>query len=196
MKASHSAERINLGGSKEKRSTLKAAASGKLSFHDLAYVYNMSRQRVEGVVALGKQVMEVLSPLLARIDPTIARAEDHPTKRLGSLGVFSYSGPTAHLLQGANKYKRVCVCCESIVDPDDEDMVTAVLDAKSEVVWCSRECAAELPIDAWLISNRYKRHWTEVALSPKPIDERSRVREITPERMSALKRLANEQGYT
>ena len=120
-------------------------------------------------------------------------AEAAPKKRMGSPTLFTHAQPVAHTDKNGET-TCVCICCESIIEADDEERVCAYLD-KYEVVWCSRECAKEFPMDAYLIANRYKRHWSSVALEKDEVDERSRVREITSERMNALKELAKKQGY-
>lgn len=196
MKASNSEERLQATSAtqREKRGTLRSAAEGKLSFYDLAHLYGFSRQRVEGFVSYGRQIIETLAPLFAEVDVTGERDTKAATRRLGNPSLFTYTGPTAHVDDENGEVTRVCICCESIIEPDDNEMILAILD-RSEAAWCSRECARELPIDAFLVSNRYKRHWVSVALNKDPVDERSRVREITPERMKAMQHLAVQQGY-
>ncbi len=196
LKASNSEERLQAtsASQREKRGTLRSAAEGKLSFYDLAHLFGLSRQRIEGFVAYGRQVMETLAPLFAEIDLTndVNRV---PTRRLGSPTLFTHTAPVAHVDPQTDEVTRVCIACESVIEPDDNELVLAILD-KAEVAWCSRECAKEFPIDAYLVSNRYKRHWVGVALAGKnEIDERSRVREINGERMGILRHLAEKQGY-
>ena len=195
IKASNSEDRLSATSSaqREKRGTLRAAADGKLSFHDMSYLFSLSRQRIEGFVDFGKQVMETLTPLFADIDMS-GESPDRPAiRRLGSPNLFTLTQPVNHV-DGEGDVTRVCICCESVIEPDDSELVLAIID-RYEVAWCSRECAKEFPIDAYMVSNRYKRHWTAVALTVDPIDERSRVREIDEERMEALKQLAVKQGY-
>ena len=185
-KAANAEERLKqtTSSAKDKKGTLRQASEGKLSFYDLAHFFSLSRQRVEGYVSTGKSMSEVLEPLFHR------PSETEPTRRIGSSMRFTsaVSSPTK---SGA----RVCACCEKRINPDDSGTVLALLD--NEVTWCSRDCVEEFPIDAYLVSQRYKRHWTDVALPGKEqIDERSRVREVTPERMEALRTLALDQGYS
>lgn len=195
MKAANSEERLQAtsANQREKRGTLRAAADGKLSFYDLAYLYGLSRQRIEGFVAYGRQVMETLAPLFAQVDLTEDRVPRAATRRIGSPTLFTHTSPVSHVNEDGS-VTRLCIACESVIDPDDTELVLAILD-KMEVAWCSRECNREFPIDAFLVSNRYKRHWANIALGQDQIDERSRVREITPERMEALRNLAKQQGY-
>jgi hypothetical protein len=196
MKAANSEERLQATSAtqREKRGTLRSAADGKLSFYDMAYMYGFTRQRVEGFVSYGRQVMETLTPLFSEVDVSSSSSTRAAKKRLGSPNLFTHTTPVSYTDPKSGDTTRVCICCESIIDSEDEELVMAILD-KSEVAWCSRECAREFPIDAYLISNRYKRHWTSVALEKDEVDERSRVREITQERMVALKELAIKQGY-
>jgi hypothetical protein len=196
MKAANSEERLQATSAtqREKRGTLRSAADGKLSFYDLAYMYGLSRQRIEGYVSFGRQVMETLTPLFAEIDLSPEGGDRPAKKRLGSPTLFTHTSPVAYVDAKSGETTRICMCCESVIEPDDTEVVFAYLD-RAEVAWCSRECAKEFPIDAYLISNRYKRHWTSVALEKDEVDERSRVREITTERMTALKELALKQGY-
>lgn len=195
MKAANSEERLQATSAtqREKRGTLRSAADGKLSFYDMAYMYGLSRQRIEGFVSYGRQVMEALTPLFAEVDP---QGDDNgaATRRLGSPTLFTHSAPVAHTDPQTGETTRVCICCESVIEHDDDEVVVAIID-RAEVTWCSRECAKEFPIDAYLISNRYKRHWTSVALTQDTVDLRSRVREITTERMATLRDLAKKQGY-
>lgn len=195
VKAVNSEERLQATSAtqREKRGTLRAAADGKLSFHDLAHLYNFSRQRVEGFVEHGSQVISTLTPLFADVDVTGEAHGKFASKRLGAPVLFTHTSPVSNTV--GDDATRVCVCCECIIEPDDTEMVMAILD-RSEVAWCSRECAKEFPIDAYLVANRYKRHWVGVC-QPKgdPVDERSRVREITDERMDILRGLAQKQGY-
>lgn len=195
LKASNSEDRLSATSvaQREKRGTLRAAADGKLSFHDMSYLYSLSRQRIEGFVDFGKQVMETLTPLFADIDVSGDSPDRSATKRLGSPTLFTLTSPSSHTDESGD-VTRVCICCESIIEPDDTEVVLAIID-RSEVAWCSRECAKEFPIDAYMVANRYKRHWASVALTIDPIDERSRVREIDDERMEALRRLAEKQGF-
>jgi len=195
LKASNSEERLQAtsANQREKRGTLRSAADGKLSFYDLAYLYGLSRQRIEGFVSYGRQVVETLSPLFARLDLTESTVRV-PTRRLGSPTLFTHTAPVSYADKETGEVTRVCIACESIIEPDDSELVLAILD-KAEVAWCSRECAKEFPIDAYLVSNRYKRHWASVAMAKDEIDERSRVREITGERMGMLRTLAEKQGY-
>lgn len=195
MKSANSEERLQAtsAAQREKRGTLRAAADGKLSFYDLAHMYGFSRQRVEGLVSYGRQVMETLAPMFADVELTSESNKAPAKRRLGSPTLFTYSHPTAH--EDANgDVTRVCICCENIIEPDDDEVVLAIID-RAEVVWCSRQCAKEYPIDAYLVANRYKRHWSDVALEKDEVDERSRVREITLERMETIKDLAIKQGY-
>ena len=196
MKAANSEERLQAtsANQREKRGTLRSAADGKLSFYDLAYLYGFSRQRIEGFVSYGRQVVETLAPLFAEVDVTAEREMKPADRRLGSPTLFTYSSPSSHVDEDGDE-TRVCICCETVIEPDDNELVLAILD-RAEVAWCSRECAREFPIDAYLVANRYKRHWSSVALGKDTIDERSRVREITAERMDALKDLAEKQGYS
>ena len=196
MKAANSEERLQAtsANQREKRGTLRSAAEGKLSFYDLAYLYGFSRQRVEGFVGQGRQVVDTLAPLFAEIDLTGDRESKDAKQRLGSPTLFTHSGPVSFTDPETGDVTRVCICCETVIDPDDNELVLTILD-RSEVAWCSRECAREFPIDAYLVANRYKRHFSSVALAKDPVDERSRVREITPERMEALAALAKKQGY-
>ena len=188
-KAANAEDRLLSGSSgKDRYGTLRQAADGKLSFYDLAHFYGLSRQRVEGYVSTGRQMLDVLSPLLVR-EEVSPDAPKKVRKRIGSPMAFTHTSPT-----GGRDSTKVCICCESKVPPKDRGMILAILD-RSEVAWCSRECADEYPIDAYLISNRYKRHWSSVALALNPVDERSRVREVTPDRMEALRALAVEHGY-
>jgi hypothetical protein len=183
-KAANAEERLHSTSSnKDKQGTLRQAAAGKLSFFDLAHFFSLSRQRVEGYVATGKSLSEVMEPLFHA-----TQADEKPTRRVGSSMRFTSVSP-----QPSDGH-RVCVCCEQRIAPDDTGTVLALLD-RTEVAWCSHDCVQEFPLDAYLIAVRYKRHWTDVALAKEPIDERSRVREVTPERMEALRRLALEQGY-
>jgi len=197
MKAANSEERLQAtsANQREKRGTLRSAADGKLSFYDLAYLYGFSRQRIEGFVSFGRQVVETLAPLFAEVDVTGERDSKQPTSRLGSPTLFTYTSPSSYVDPETGDVTRVCICCETIIEPDDDEFVLTILD-RAEVAWCSRECAREFPIDAYLVANRYKRHWTSVALAKDPVDERSRVREITPERMKAMEQLASRQGYS
>ena len=202
LKSTSSEERL-AGAStsqRDKKGNLRSAADGKLSFHDLSYLYGFSRQRIEGYVNTGRLVMETLAPMFAHLSQATSN-ETQPTKRVGNPILFSHTNAVSH----EEKYKdeageevvevtRVCICCEAVIAPDDEEMVIAVIE-RNEVAWCSRECAKELTIDAYLVSNRYKRHWTDVALSKDLIDERSRVREITQERMDALAAYAKKLGF-
>lgn len=178
-KAANSEERLQASSQREKHGTLQSAASGKLSFYDLAYAFGLSRQRIEGLVTLGKQAVGTLSPILSE-EETAQRQ----SKRLGHPVLFTHTAPVA--AQTERGLVRVCICCEQTIEPDDDEVVISIIE-KAEVAWCSRECAAELPIDAYLVANRYKRHWASVALRHDEIDERSRVREITPARMEALR---------
>lgn len=181
-KAANAEERLKqTSSSRDKRGTLRQAAEGKLSFYDLAHFFALSRQRVEGYVSTGKAMNEVLEPIFHAPKNTAA------TRRIGSTMSFTHVTPV-------KTATRICVCCESKIEADDPGMVLALLD-RSEVSWCSRECVDEFPLDAYLVSCRYKRHWTDVALAKETIDERSRVREVTPDRMEALRLLATEQGY-
>jgi hypothetical protein len=159
----------------------------------MAYLFGLSRQRIEGFVAFGRQVVETLAPLFAEIDLT-NNTTRLPTRRLGSPTLFTHTAPVSHADPETGEVTRVCIACESPIEPDDSELVLAILD-KAEVAWCSRECAKEFPIDAYLVSNRYKRHWANVAMGKDEIDERSRVREITGERMGILRHLAEKQGY-
>jgi hypothetical protein len=195
MKASNSEERLSAtsAAQREKRGTLRAAAEGRLSFHDLSYLYNLSRQRIEGFVDFGKQIMDTLTPLFADIDVSGESSDRPATKRLGSPNLFSLTGPTNYVDKNGD-VTRVCICCESTIEPDDSEMVLAIID-RSEVSWCSRECAKEMPIDGYLVSNRYKRHWAAIALCYDNIDFRSRVREVDEERMESLRLLAVKQGF-
>jgi len=195
MKAANSEERLQAtsANQREKRGTLRSAADGKLSFYDLAHLFGFSRQRVEGFVSFGRSIIETLAPLFANIDVTPERDRSQAERRLGSPTLFTYSAPSSHTDEDGDE-TRVCICCETIIEPDDNELVLAILD-RAEVAWCSRECAREFPIDAYLVANRYKRHWSQVALGKDTIDERSRVREITVKRMQALKELAEKQGY-
>lgn len=195
MKAANSEERLQATSAtqREKRGTLRSAADGKLSFYDLAYLYGFSRQRIEGYVSYGRQGVETLAPLFAEVDINAEREHKPATRRLGSPTLFTYSSPSSHVDEEGDE-TRVCICCETVIEPDDNELVLAVID-RDEVAWCSRECAKEFPIDAYLVANRYKRHWAQVALGKDTIDERSRVREITPKRMDALRDLAERQGY-
>lgn len=196
MKAANSEERLQAtSANRDKRGTLRSAADGKLSFYDLAYLFGFSRQRVEGFVTFGRQVVETLAPLFADIDVSDHQEARLASRRLGSPTLFTYTSPSSYTDPETGDVTRVCICCEEIIEPDDNELVLAILD-RSEVAWCSRECAKEFTIDAYLVANRYKRHWTSVALSKDPVDERSRVREITPERMKAMEQLAHRQGYT
>lgn len=197
MKAANSEERLQAtsANQREKRGTLRSAADGKLSFYDLAYLYGFSRQRIEGFVSFGRQVVETLSPLFSEVDVSGERKKKLPSKRIGNPTLFTHSSPVSYVDEETDDVTRVCICCESVIEADDSEMVLAILD-RAEVAWCSRECAKELPIDAYLVANRYKRHWSSVALSKDPVDERSRVREITPERMKAMAKLATKQGYS
>ncbi len=199
MKAANSEERLQATSAtqREKRGTLRSAAEGRLSFHDLSAMYHLSRQRVEGYVAAGKQIVETLTPLF--IDVNLGDAESQPKKRLGSPTLFTHAQPVAHTNK-EGETTHVCICCEAIIEADDEERVVAFVGNNDEVVWCSRECAKEFTVDAWLTSSRYKRHWVSVAQSQEKgardaVDERSRVREITTDRMNALKALAKKQGY-
>ena len=178
-KAANSEERLQGSSQREKHGTLQSAASGKLSFYDLSYSFGLSRQRIEGLVTLGNQAISTLSPVLSKEETA-----QHPSRRLGHPVLFTHTAPVA--AQTERGFVRVCICCEQTIEPDDEEMVISIVE-KAEVTWCSRECAAELPIDAYLVANRYKRHWASVALRHDEIDERSRVREITPARMEALR---------
>jgi hypothetical protein len=195
MKAANSEERLQSTSlaQREKRGTLRSAAEGKFSFYDMAHIFSLTRQRVEGFVAAGRQIAETLSPLVADINLTSDR-NDPPKRRLGSPTVFTYSSPTSHV-DNEGEIWRVCICCECVIEPDDPELVLAILD-RTEIAWCSRECAKELPIDAYLVSDRYKRHYSSVALKKDPVDERSRVREITPQRMEVLANLAKKQGFS
>jgi hypothetical protein len=194
MKAANSEERLQATSAtqREKRGTLRSAADGKLSFYDMSYMYGLSRQRIEGYVSYGRQIIETLTPLFMEVNVG-GDAESQPKKRLGSPTLFTHAQPVSHTDKDGNT-THVCICCESVIDPDDEERVVSYLD-KYEIVWCSRECWHEFPLDAYLIANRYKRHWSSVALEKDEVDERSRVREITTERMNALKELAKKQGY-
>lgn len=196
LKASNSEERLQAtsANQREKRGTLRSAADGKLSFYDLAYLYGLSRQRIEGFVSYGRQVIETLAPLFAEIDLTNNNQTRLPGRRLGSPTLFTHTAPVSYADPETGEVTRLCIACESVIEPDDGELVLAILD-KAEVAWCSRECAKEFPIDAYLVSNRYKRHWANVAMAKDEIDERSRVREITGERMGMLRHLAEKQGY-
>lgn len=195
MKAANSEERLQAtsANQREKRGTLRSAADGKLSFYDLAHLYGFSRQRIEGYVSHGRQSVETLAPLAREVDVSADHDSKPADRRLGSPTLFTYSAPSSYTDEDGDE-TRVCICCEEVIEPDDNELVLAILD-RAEVAWCSRECAREFPIDAYLVANRYKRHWSQVALGKDTIDERSRVREITPERMQALKELAEKQGY-
>jgi len=197
MKAANSEERLQATSAtqREKRGTLRNAAEGKLSFYDLSHMYGFSRQRIEGFVTHGKQIIETLTPLFAEVELSGESTSSVAcSRRLGSPTLFTHSAPVSYTDTTSGDTTRVCICCESPIESDDDEIVLAVLD-KAEVAWCSRQCASEFPIDAYLVANRYKRHWTDVALARDEVDERSRVREITPERMDALKALAKRQGY-
>ena len=185
-KAANAEERLKQtsAASKDKKGTLRQAAEGKLSFFDLAHFFALSRQRVEGYVSTGKAMSEVLEPLFH------APVDSEPTRRIGSAMRFTSSSSVP-----TKDGTRVCVCCEKRIASDDAGMVMALLD-RSEVAWCSHDCVNEFPLDAYLVANRYKRHWTDVAIAKETIDERSRVREVTPERMETLRVLAVDQGYT
>ena len=195
VKAANSEERLQATSAtqREKRGTLRAAADGKLSFHDLAHLFNLSRQRIEGYVEHGHQIISTLTPLFADVDVTGEAHGTYASKRLGAPFLFTHTSPVSHAV--GDDVTRICVCCECTIGPDDNELVLAILD-RSEVAWCSRECAKEFPIDGYLVANRYKRHWVGVVF-PKgdQVDERSRVREITDERMEALRNLAKKQGY-
>lgn len=195
LKATNSEDRLSATSvaQREKRGTLRAAADGKLSFHDMSYLYSLSRQRIEGFVDFGKQIIETLTPLFADIDISGESPDRPATRRLGSPNLFTFTNPSQHSDEEGN-VTRVCICCEATIEADDNELVLAIID-RSEVAWCSRECAKEFPIDAYMVANRYRRHWTDVALEKDVIDERSRVREIDDERMEALKQLALKQGY-
>ncbi len=198
MKAANSEERLSATSAtqREKRGTLRSASEGKLSFHDLSAIFGLSRQRVEGYVSFGRQIIETLTPRFSEIDLS-ADGPDRPAKRrIGSPTLFTHTSPVAHTDPKTGDTTRVCMCCESIIEPDDSEVVLAYLE-RAEVAWCSRECAKEFPMDAFLVSHRYKRHWASIALPQEndEIDERSRVREITTERMGALRELARKQGY-
>lgn len=196
LKASNSEDRLSAtsAAQREKRGTLRAAAEGRLSFHDVSYLYAMSRQRVEGHVDFGKQVMDTMTPLFADVDVSGENPNRPATKRIGSPNLFTLTGPINHTDKDG-EVTRVCVCCETTIEPDDTEMVLAIIE-RSEVAWCSRECTKEFPIDAYLVANRYKRHWTAVVMGSKDeVDERSRVREIDEDRMEALRQLALKQGY-
>lgn len=193
MKSSNSEERLMQTSSaqREKRGTLRSAAGGKLSFHDIAWLFGFSRQRIEGYVNTGNQIKETAAPLFS----TVSGESRQMTRRLGSPHLFTKTSPTSYAdPDNTDEVTRVCVCCEAVIEPDDNEAVVAVLD-RSEVAWCSRQCTKELPIDGYLVSNRYKRHYSSVALGKDPVDERSRVREITNERMKALGQHAKDQGY-
>lgn len=195
IKASSSEDRLSATSSaqREKRGTLKAAASGKLSFHDMSYLYSLSRQRIEGYVDFGKQVIDTLLPLFADIDISGDNPERAATKRLGSPALFTLTQPVNYVDKEGD-VTRVCISCEAVIEPEDTELVLAIID-RYEVAWCSRECAKELPIDAYMVANRYKRHWAAVALKTDPVDDRSRVREIDEDRMEIIRDLAIKQGY-
>lgn len=195
IKASNSEDRLSATSvaQREKRGTLRAAADGKLSFHDMSFLFSLSRQRIEGFVDFGKQIVETLTPLFADIDISGESPDRPATKRLGSPNLFTLTHPINHTDKNGD-VTRVCICCETVIEPDDSELVLAIID-RYEVAWCSRECAKEFPIDAYMVANRYRRHYASVALAIDPIDERSRVREIDEERMEALKQLAIKQGY-
>lgn len=192
-RAANGADRLQSthGAYKDRPGSLRAAAEGRLSLYDLAFLFGISRQKVEVHVAAGKDVFDVLAPLHAQLYATSSRVRREPQRRLGSAAVFSSVTPVSRRGQDG-QHERVCVACESLADA--EDTILAVAD-KQEVAWCSRECAEEFPIDAFLLSTRYRRHWTAVVTEPEQVDERARVREITPERMMALAEMAAEMGF-
>ena len=197
MKAANSEERLQgtSAAQRDKKGTLRSAAEGKYSFYDLSHLYNLSRQRVEGYVNVGRQAMEILAPAFADVDSSGDSTNKTATVRLGSAHLFTKTSPTSYTdPDSPDEVTRVCVCCESVIEPDDDDVVIAVLD-REEVAWCSRACTRELPIDGYLVADRYKRHYSSVALGKDTVDERSRVREITQERMDALADHARNQGY-
>ncbi len=196
MKASNSEERLQATSAtqREKRGTLRSAADGKLSFYDMSHMYGLSRQRIEGYVSYGRQIMETLTPLFTEVDLTNDANSTVPKSRLGSPTLFTHSQPVSHTNAKTGETTHICICCESPIDPEDTEFIIGCVD-KFEIRWCSRECNQEFPMDAYQVANRYKRHWTSVALEKDEVDERSRVREITPERMKALKDLAIKQGY-
>lgn len=195
MKAAASEERLQAtsANNRDKRVTLRDSADGKLSFNDLSHIFDLSRQRIEGFVNDGREIMTTVEPLLTEVS-ILGGTVDPPLRRLGSPELFTSVHPTAHKDTETGEVTRVCICCEALIEPDDPEMVIAILD-RNEVAWCSRECANDLTIDAYLVSNRHRRHWASVALSKDKIDERSRVREVTQERMATLESLAIEQGY-
>ncbi len=196
MKAANSEERLMATSTaqREKRGTLRSAADGKMSFYDMAYLFSYSRQRIEGYVNTGKSTIETSAPVFSMVGGT-SGDKTKPQRRLGSPYLFTKTSPTSYIdPENVEEVTRVCVCCESVIDPDDNEAVIAVLD-RAEVAWCSRVCTKELTIDGYLVSNRYKRHYSSVALGKDPVDERSRVREITTDRFEALTKLATEQGY-
>jgi hypothetical protein len=186
IKSAASSERLVSSGGKEKKGNLVNSANGKLSAQDLAFAYGLPRQRLEAAIVLGRQVMDTLAPMFV----SVGSESQTPTKRVGSPLSFTTAVPTAH--RDPTGARRVCVCCEARIEPDDTEVVLAILD-RQEVAWCSRECAREFPIDAWLLSSKYGRHWSDMVLSEDA--KRLRIREVTPERVVSLKNLAKTQGY-
>jgi hypothetical protein len=156
-------------------------------------VYGISRPRIESFVETGRQVVNTLTPMF--VDVQQREGGEVAKHRLGSPTLFTHAQPVSGKTK-SGEVARICVCCESAISPDDTEMVLTIFD-RSEVAWCSRECAREFPIDAFMVSNRYHRHWANIVLhdARDPVDDRSRVREITDDRMEILRDLAIKQGY-
>jgi hypothetical protein len=189
LRSMHATDRIqaNPHVTKDKASSLKQLVDGKLTLYDIAYAYNITRPKAESLVEEGAKVMQILAPLFAEGGNGGTQGV-----HVGPRTVFTHTSPVAYKAP-SGEVVRVCVCCETQIE-DEDGMVLAYVE-KAEVAWCSRECAAEFPMDAYMVAHKFRRHWVEVALDKGDIDERSRVREITPERMECLKTLALEQGY-
>lgn len=160
----------------------------KFSLTDVASLYGISRQRFDTSADVGAQVVEALKPLVAR-----RKSSEVAKKAIGSTMTFTYASSVKYEQEG-NTY-RACICCEAAIEPDDEEAIIALID-RQEVSWCSRECNVSFPIDAWLVSSKYRMHWSVVALNPEAMEDRRLVRDITSDRLSVLNKLATQQGYS
>ena len=195
MKASDSEERLQAtsASQRDKRKNLRASTEGRLSFFDLAHAYGFSRPKAESYVTQGFDIVQTMSPMFVNIDfseESPDRAARHP---IGPGVVFTHAAPVSHVDKSTGEITRVCVCCETTIEHDDTEQIIAIVD-RNEVAWCSRECARELTIDGYLLASKTKRHWAAV-IKPGLSEDQIKIRELTNERLEALRLLAVKQGY-